>query len=251
MVLGIQFRPLLGLRGIALAPLRELWRDQYPRLEEQPPLAPAIEASINPGIGLQLGFGPSTPLRQWFLSEDGGELIQLQNDRLIVNWRQINGSGAYPRYPRMRELFERRLGDLADFIEREHIGTLDIVQAEANYINAVEVEPNEQGEAQRLLRAWSGPSDHHLGQPEQARIALVFPILDVGRPPVRMYVSIDPAERPVGRPVLFMTLTVRGAPADNSPNDALIFLDGAHDHLDQSFLELTPETMHSEWGLRA
>jgi uncharacterized protein (TIGR04255 family) len=250
MVLGVQFRSLLGLRGIALGPLRERWRDQYPRLEEQPPLPPAIEGVITPGIGLQLGFGPGPPLRQWFLSADGGELIQLQNDRLIVNWRRVNGSGAYPRYKRMRELFEHRLEDLADFVEKERMGTLEIVQAEANYINAVEIGPDEQGEAQQLLRAWSGTPDHHLGEPEQARIALVFPVPGLGRPPVRMHVSLDPAERPVGRPVLFMTLTVRGAPADSSPDEALTFLDGAHDHLDQSFLELTPETMHSTWGLR-
>lgn len=250
MALGVQFRPLFTLRGIVLGPLRELWRDQYPRLEEQPPLAPAIEAPITPGINLVLGFGPATPSRQWFLNEDGSELVQLQSDRLIVNWRQVNGSGDYPRYDRMRGLFEQRLRDLVEFVERERIGTVEVVQAEANYINAIEVEPSERGHAQRFLRAWSGTPDHHLGQPEQARIALAFPVPDVGRPPVRMYVSVDPAERPDGQPILFMTLMVRGAPVDSSLDNVLSFTDGAHDHLDQSFLELTPETMRSEWGFR-
>jgi uncharacterized protein (TIGR04255 family) len=250
MALGIQFRPLFGLRGIALGPLRERWRDKYPRLEEQPPLAPAIEGPVTPGVGLILGFGPGAPLRQWFLSEDGRELVQLQNDRLIVNWRQVDGAGDYPRYGGMRSRFEQRLRDLADFVETEQIGALEIVQAEANYINALEVSPPERPNPQDLLRAWTGTPDHHLGEPEQARVALVFPIPDVGRPPVRMYVSVDPAERPDGQPILFMTLMVRGAPADGSLAEALSFLDGAHDHLDRSFLELTPETMHSTWGLR-
>lgn len=252
MALGVQFRPLFAVRGITLAPLRERWRNEYPGIEEQPPLAPGVEGGLAPGLGLGLaiGFGPVPSARHWFLSEDGTNLVQVQNDRLIVNWRQGDSSAAYPRYERMREVFESRLLEFAAFLEDEQIGSLEIVQAEANYINAVPVEPDEQGLLARLLRAWEGTAGHHLGDPEQARVALAFAIPNVGHPPVRLHVAVEPAQRPDGAPVLFMTLTARGAPDGQSVKDALKFLDEVHDHVTQSFLELTPETMHTSWGLR-
>lgn len=250
MALGAQFRPLFTLRGITLGPLRERWRDAYPRVEEQPPLPPAIEGGLVPGIGLQIGFGPMPNMRHWFLNEAGTELVQLQHDRLIVNWRQADTSSAYPRYDRMRTIFEQRLADLVGFVEQHRLGTLEIVQAEANYINALDVEPRSQGHLGRLLRGWVGTPGHHLGEPEEARVSLAFAVPDLGRPPVRMYVNVDPAQRGDGAPVLFMTLTVRGAPAGVGVAETLQFVDGAHDHLVQSFMELTAEPMHSAWGLR-
>ena len=106
------------------------------------------------------------------------------------------------------------------------------------------------------LRGWSassisgGHGSSRAPRPEQARVALAFAIPNVGHPPVRLHVAVEPAQRPDGAPVLFMTLTARGAPVGQSVKDALKFLDEVHDHVTQSFLELTPETMHTSWGLR-
>jgi hypothetical protein len=71
----------------------------------------------------------------------------------------------------------------------------------------------------------------------------------VGNPPVRMFVAVEPVMHIDGRQRQLMTLSVRGAPVDDSVAAALKFFDGAHEHLVQSFLELTPEHMHSTWGL--
>lgn len=76
--MGVQFHPLLGLRGITLAPLREHWRAAHPRVEEQAPLPPAIEGGPAHGIALQVGFGPVPTVRHMFVSEAGSELVQLQ-----------------------------------------------------------------------------------------------------------------------------------------------------------------------------
>jgi hypothetical protein len=88
---------------------------------------------------------------------------------------------------------------------------------------------------------------HHLGKAEQTRAAMVFTVPDLGIPPVRLYVTADPARRPDGQQVMFLTLTVRGAPSDEGVDEALVFLDRAHDHLVRSFAELTPTTMHERW----
>jgi uncharacterized protein (TIGR04255 family) len=249
-VLGVQFRPLFGLRPIELAGLREQWRADYPLVQEQPALPPQVETASAGPQNVQFVVGPAIQTRLWFLNEAQTELVQLQHDRLIVNWRQTTLDTAYPRYPRVREVFERRFNDLQTFVTDGQLGALGVTQVEVTYINAVEPEGAQLGRLDRVLRNWQPPTSNHLGEPEQARAALVFPVPDTGRPPVRMYVAVDPAQGPHGRAVLFLTITVRGAPSEESLAGALGFMDQAHSHVVRSFTELTPEPMHTMWERR-
>ena len=246
--LGIQFRPLLGLRPIELGPLREAWRLIHPVVQEQPLLPPAIETPTSRARVAQFVVGPALNTRVWFLSDDLSSLVQLQHDRLTVNWRQV-ASSAYPRYPAVRAAFEERSADLARFVSEHGLGHLSVTQAEVTYINAIDATEDALGDLGRVLRHWNAPSTH-LGQPEQARCTLVFPVPGVGQPPVRLYVAVDPAQRPDGTPSLFLTLTVRGAPAGGSLEEALRFMDQAHDHVVRSFAELAPDAMHAHWERR-
>jgi uncharacterized protein (TIGR04255 family) len=244
-VLGVQFRPLFGLRPIELAPLREQWRESHPLVQEQPPLPPAIEQAGSGLPTVQFVVGPALQSRTWFLSDDQSSLVQLQHDRLTINWRQTSDV-PYPRYPAVRQAFEERSADLSRFVADRRIGDLMVTQAEVTYINAVDTAADEMGDLGRILRHWDSPSAD-LGKPEQGRCAAVFGVPDIGRPPVRLYVAVDPAQRPDGRPALFLTLTVRGAPAGPELADALRFMDQAHAHVVRSFTVLTPDAMHALW----
>lgn len=246
--LGIQFRPLFGLRPVELASLRERWRTRYPLVQELPPLPPAIEAAgLAPVV---FSFGPAFESRLWFLDDKQAELVQLQHDRLTVNWRKAAEDAVYPRYPYLRELFVDRFGDLAAFVAEAGLGSISVTQVEINYINSIPLDGGGQGQLEMVLRNWAPIDGHHLGEPEQARAAMVFTVPDIGPPPVRLYVTVDPAQRPDGQQVMFLTLTVRGAPTDDGVDAALLFLDGAHDHVVRSFAELTPTAMHERWEMR-
>lgn len=247
-VLGVQFRPLFGLRPIELAPLREQWRGSYPVVQEQPPLPPAIEQAGGGPPTVQFVVGPALPTRTWFVSDDQVSLVQLQHDRLTVNWRQTSDL-PYPRYLSVRQVFEARAQDLSRFVADRGLGELAVTQVELTYINAVDTAPGEMGDLGRIMRHWDAPSTD-LGQPEQARCAVVFAVPNIGQPPVRLYAAADPAQRPDGRPALFLTLTVRGAPAGPQLADALEFMDQAHAHVVRSFTLLTPDAMHALWERR-
>jgi uncharacterized protein (TIGR04255 family) len=248
---GVQFRPLFPMRGLALAGLRDQWLYQYPRIEEQPALPPTVEGSPPLMPRLQFNVVPLPPTRQWFLNELGTELVQVQPDRLLVNWRTSEGPAEYPRYGHMRETFVNRFNDLARFVAEEALGDLEITQAELTYINVIEVKHDDLGRIDLFLKGWSGVSGHHLGAPEQARVTLTFPIPELGSPQTRLYVEINPAQKPSGEPVLFFTLTARGNPGGKSLAEAMKFMDEAHDHLTRSFAELTEESMHEVWGRRS
>jgi uncharacterized protein (TIGR04255 family) len=247
--LGVQFRPIFGLRPIELALLRDRWRSAYPLVQEQPPLPATIESTAVGAPQIQLVLGPALQTRLWFLTQDQTELIQLQHDRLTVNWRAMTPGDTYPRYEAVRGVFERRFADLTAFIAERALGDLFVVQAEVNYVNAVRVAPLHVGQLGEVLEHWRSMEEHHLGAASQARASMVFEVPDIGSPPVRLYVAVDPAQRPDGQNVLFVTLTIRGAPSDHDLGGALDFMDHAHGHIVNSFVELTPATRHQEWGL--
>jgi uncharacterized protein (TIGR04255 family) len=252
MAIGVQFRPLDMLRGLSLGPLRELWRADYPRIEEQPALVPALEGS--PQLAqqrLQLDFVPRPPVRQWFLNASGAELVQVQPDRLLVNWRADDEiTTKYPRYPYMRSVFQRRFTEVAQFTINEGLGELEVNQAELTYVNVIETTIDDLGRVDQFLKGWSGTPTHHLGEPEQSRLTLTFLVPGIGQPPVRLHVEVNPARKLNGKPVLFLTLTVRGDAGGPSLSETLKFLDAAHDHLVKSFDELTEDSMHETWGRR-
>ncbi|MDA8045307.1 MAG: TIGR04255 family protein [Actinomycetota bacterium] len=242
---GIQFRSLFGVRGIALGPLRERWREQYPHVQEMPPLPPQIEASPAGGPVFQLGFGPVPSSRYWFLNEDHTELVQVQNDRLVVNWRRGSKGGAYPRYGAIRGLFADRRADLEAFLAEETLGVLDVVQVELTYINSIPELVNRP--ADEVLSGLRWPQLDELGRPEQVRASASFVVPEMGVTPVRLYLSVEPGTELDGGPTAFLTVTVRGAAEQGNGDTTLAFLDEAHEHVVRSFTEVTTESMHRTW----
>jgi uncharacterized protein (TIGR04255 family) len=250
-VLGVQFRPIVAMRGLALAGLRDRWRNEYPQIEEQPALPLISEDSLSRLPRLQFDVVSLPPTRQWFLNDLGTELVQVQPDRLLVNWRAGETQAKYPRYGKIRETFVNRHNDLVQFAVDEGFGELEITQAELTYINVIEVNPGELGRIDRFFKGWSEVSGHHLGAPDQARVTLTFAAPGLGNPQARLYVEINPAQKHSGEYVLFFTLTVRGNPGGKSFAEAMKFIDEAHDHVTRSFDELTEDSMHDVWGKRS
>lgn len=249
-VLSVQFQPLWRLRPIELAGLRDRWRADYPIVQEQPPLPPEIEGPVGGPAQFQFVVGPAFQTRLWFLNEGQTELLQIQHDRLSVNWRKATGDSTYPRYRHVRNVFEHRFRDLEAFVADNQLGDIGITQAEVSYVNAVDADGDQLGRLDRLLRNWQPPTANHLGEPEQAQAALVLSVGDVGRPPVRMYVAVAVAQDLNGRRFQSLTLTVRGAPGEQTLTSALAFMDQAHSHVVLSFTELTPESAHKQWERR-
>lgn len=99
-VLSLQFEPIAGLTTAHLGLLWQRFREQLPLIEEQPPLPPVVEKFGPPApsqVEVTVEEKPPVP-RLWFLNQDKTELIQVQADRFIHNWRKIEGLELYPRF---------------------------------------------------------------------------------------------------------------------------------------------------------
>jgi uncharacterized protein (TIGR04255 family) len=97
---GVLFATAKPLRGAQLGLYWQRIRETFPRIEEAPPLAPVIEAQGSGPSAVELGylFGPLPPLRRtWFISQDGRNLVQVQEDRFVFNWKKAAEDDEYPR----------------------------------------------------------------------------------------------------------------------------------------------------------
>lgn len=123
--LSVQFEPLSSFRAVHFGLLWEQFRSRFPRTQEQPALMPVIEKfgvrSI-PGQTVSFGIGIGAPeFRCWFLDDLETQLIQIQRDRFIHNWRKTSEGSPYPRYKTLREKFKDELETFAAFLKSEGI----------------------------------------------------------------------------------------------------------------------------------
>ncbi len=148
-VCGIRFDTIKPLQSGHLGLLWQKFMPDFPNTED------------NNLIGLVSGeeFGEPNqfPLpRVWFIHRDENELIQVQRNWFLHNWRKIRPDDEYPGYERIFKNFEDYLSHFQTFLAEENLGSLMPKQYELTYIDLI---PQSQG--------WENPKD----------LAKVFPNL--------------------------------------------------------------------------
>src|SRR5579864_3896626 len=139
--ISLQFNAFETLRSPQFGLLWNTFRKEgYSRIEEHGELEPAFEefeAGPVPKVGIRVQtFDDAPPIqRVWFLNEKQDELIQVQRDRLIVNWRRGAQSEPYPRYPHILKRFRSALASFTEFTTSEKLGELIPTQCEVTYVN--------------------------------------------------------------------------------------------------------------------
>ncbi|MEW6074323.1 MAG: TIGR04255 family protein [Planctomycetota bacterium] len=257
-VLGIQFDPLVGMAAAHMDAIWELFRQTFPRTEDRQPLLATFERfdpPPEPGAvqwNLDLFARPSLP-RCWFINDSGDELLQLQQDRFLHNWRKVKSQPEYPRYAHLRQSFEEEVEALRRFAAHNGIGVVKPNQCEITYINHIVAGAHwrEHWQAARVFRpladADAGPFS---ARPEHVRWETAFVMReDDGEPRRRLHVSVVSGFiQEGGAPMFAMTLTARGAPICDELTDIMGFLDLGHRWIVRSFADLTTEAMHAAWG---
>src|SRR6516165_10244436 len=83
--LGIQFSSILN--PVHLGRYYEKIKSRFPHVQTQAPVPQVFETFGTAPIVGQFGLPILMQSRMWFFSDDDNYLIQLQSDKLIVNWR--------------------------------------------------------------------------------------------------------------------------------------------------------------------
>jgi len=255
--LSVQFSPLTTMRAAHFGLLWTQFRADFPRTEEQPPLAHFVETfgkPQSPAIEVQIETTPPMP-RCWFLNKPGTELIQVQQDRFIHNWRRLATDTAYPRYSNLRETFVRNLKAFREFVDQEQLGEIVPDQCELTYIDHIEQFGvwKRHGEIEKVIRLWNpGTGARPPGQPENMRFEVKYIIADAKETPLgRISVQVIPAfRRADSLPIFVMQSIARGSPIGEGTDGVLAFLDLAHEWQIKTFVSMTTEEMHKAWRMR-
>lgn len=236
---GVHFLQLPGLTALPLVQMASTWADRYPTVEERSPLPPVFSSS-----GAMPGFHLGTPpVRLWLLSADESVLLQIQRDRLLLNWRKLTPADEYPRYDRLREEFTTCWVHFSTLVgEHEEYGTLQPALAEVTFLNHVSmIDPAQLGDTLQPLRPGWVPAEHFstVLQVEQQLYD------EEGNP--RGHQSIGASYSDGG---LQLEVTSRTS-LDGYPSDMgtiLDALDVAHNAGVVSFDHVTTEQAHKVWG---
>jgi uncharacterized protein (TIGR04255 family) len=261
--LGMQFGALPKLRSLMISRMwDELFKERFPEIEEHPPIQRAVEkfgVVKSPAPALRLvGFDTPPVPRFWFVNGAGAagtDLVQVQQDRFVRNWRKMDDAVTYPRYERIREWFQRDATAFLRFLQTHQLGDVVPDQCDVTYVNHVKPGTvwKEHGELGRVVLPWSGQhSDDFLPPEEDVTLQSRYIIPgEKGEPIGRLTVAVQPAYMTdTEEPVLQMTLIARGRPMGDGLAGVLKFLDLGREWVVRGFASITTRQMHQIWERR-
>ena len=150
LIIGTYFDPqLLALRNEHIGLLWSRLRNEFPTVEQREPLlnpAPDGQGLIVP---LPMGNEFFMP-RFWFISEDKTNLLQVQKNAFLLNWRRQKTETEYPHFAEhLKPNFDKYFGIFEEFLQ-EDVGVADlkIGLCELTYVDVIEP-----------CDYWQGPQD--------------------------------------------------------------------------------------------
>jgi uncharacterized protein (TIGR04255 family) len=246
----------MPLRNIDMGSMWELFREQYPNVEEQAPLTSTFETfglpvPAHPAPQLTL-VSEAEVLRYWFVTLDGTELFQIQPDRLIHNWRKHVPMASYPRYEPLKERFAAEAKKAQDFCIARGWGSIKPNQCEVSYINHISFEGDTVPEARlgEVFTIWSETySDAYLKRIERGHFGLSYLLRSESEEPFgRLHVSAQPAILlSTSERIIRFALTARGKPQAEDIESAMKWLDLGRGAVVRAFASLTRKEMHDRW----
>jgi uncharacterized protein (TIGR04255 family) len=250
---SIEFENIRELDAARLGLLWTRFRHDYPRTEQHPPLQTSSEA-FELKRGGRLGFSVETSFpapRLWFLNTDGTRLIQVQSNRLVLNWRELDTGQEYVRFSALRELLSDTVKEFVAFLQDEKLGDLLPDQVELTYVNHISARTisGHRRPLSDFVTCWnSAPSISLLGNAEETSFRSQYVLAEDGLRSARVFVELDSAYTAKDRePIYVLNLVARGAPEAQSVKSAFDFLDRAHEWIVNGFTLLTTNEAHQIW----
>ena len=241
-VCGLFFERLPGFKSAHLGLLWTKFINDYPTVEDAAVLAPPGKEPTTEYVVV-----PPSP-RVWFLHKDGNELIQVQPDWFLYNWRRRTEGDAYPHYRHVIQRFKTSLAVFKDFLAEHSLGAISPQQCMLTYINHIP-----QGEGWHSLEDISGIFVDLSQLPREKRFLptpsniswqreFVLPE-DKGRLIVKLNVG---KRRTDDKPVLVFELNALGLGHNKSEESVWEWFNTAHEWIVEGFADLTSQEIQRQ-----
>src|SRR5208337_1779423 len=132
--LGLAFPPIKGWNIFHLGLFWARLRDRYQHVEARLPAGSVqiddFDLRLGPEIHLE-----SLPLRAWYVDLSKSQLLQIQSNAFIRNWRALEAEQKYIHYSELRPLFQEDWRAYREFLATENLPDPHVFQCEVTYIN--------------------------------------------------------------------------------------------------------------------
>jgi uncharacterized protein (TIGR04255 family) len=250
--IGVQFAPIEGFSAAHTGLFWDRIRKEYPKVEEQLPLAHVVEPLDTESLP-----EPSKPVilqklpqpRIWFLSESGTSIVQVQQDRFHVNWRKLESKEDYPRYDNVKQRFSSMWKKFCEFLRDEHLGSPDIDQCELTYVNFILKGSgwNEVHDVEKIFTtfAWE-TKEGFLPPPENVGWSMQFKMRDGSG---RLHTEVQRVlTMPRREEAMRFVLTARGCPVEKEEKNIKKWFDVSREWIVRGFSDLTGRFTDKLWG---
>jgi uncharacterized protein (TIGR04255 family) len=229
------FPPIKGWNVFHLGLFWARLRQRYPFAEARLPMG-SIEID-----DLDLKLGPEVhletlPLRCFLLDSSRNQLLQVQLNAFIRNWKAIEADHKYCHYSDLKPMFQEDWAEYRDFLGKESLPLPNVFQCDVTYTNHF-VKGREWNTLDDI-----GPLFQRMKfDLEGALVTSISFGATLRNNQIRMGAS--PAIRPDGTPIVQLTLNVSGKPASASEIDIWDKLDDCHNLLVETFARITADDL--------
>ena len=244
-VIAIYFNPpLANFRSQHVGLFWERIKEEFPVAEQQIPL----------GVIANVGADEPFPMpRYWFIADDDVNLIQIQKDAFIFNWRR-RGDNQYPGFHiNIKPTFDRLYGQFETFLRTEvSIPELSVDLCELTYVDTIEQCDYWRGPAdtRNVIRFFSNPLSGVEGAANSAfDCSYAYSMGDGLALSIRMRSMVDPQRS--GRPVMALEMKANKRFGGVQKTNVDGWFERAHDTIIRYFMTMTSEDVQRDhWGIR-
>ncbi len=238
---GFHFIPMQGWTVLHYGLLWEKLAARYQRSEFNPPILEPGEISVDPTKGFA-----NLPVRVSFVDASNTNLVQVQNNFILHNWRKSETLSLYQHYSATRDALTTDWRTFRDFLSQHSLKFTEVVRCEASYFNHLVRGESWQSysELPELFPAWKGtsPDGALLSTPQMIGITASY-----SRKDGMLQIASQPALRQDGKEIIQLTITATGRPPAQGDDSLFGCLDGCHQAAVHGFIEFTSEKLHSRW----
>ncbi len=243
---AIEFAPLRGFHIPHIGLLWEPIREEFPKYNVIPSLPASQdtysweEARSRQGVSVAVNI---FDVRCQFLHKDGHRLLQIQNDRLVQNWR---GTGSeYPKFEAVHACFIKEWERFVAFTKAEKMSSPSVAQCEITYVNEL---PQGQGwetldDVGGLFRSWGFGVEGHPA-PETIGMQVNYLVDKTTRLRVEIKHMVNSSDLSESLQVILRT---RGRPAGNSSSEITQWMQKARDYANNAFRAIMSESIKKKW----
>jgi uncharacterized protein (TIGR04255 family) len=241
--LGVRFTSIPRWNVFHYGLLLQAFREDYPKQELRPPFG---------NVMIQI---PSTdtdfagmPVRCWFINQESTELIQVQNDCFLRNWRKTENSQEHMHYEFTRPRFEHDWLKFVAFLKEHDLALPEIWQCEVTYINHFVRghEWDDFNNLSKLYPVWKGLDNPKLlTKSQMVQFATSY---QLANDLTLQFISQPAIRQQDGAEIIQLSVTALGRPRSSDIKDVLAWLDDGHAAVVDGFSEFTSDDAHAIWG---